>query len=218
MRTHTTQYAITDMLLFFLQGVALAFPNILLPSPFKLFLISQALQKGWRKTLPACCAPWLTDGFIVALALFVLSQIPPWFVSVLRLAGGLFILYLAWKAMVRLRQGGAKWAVNEAAAQRSFWQAVGINILNPNPYILWGVVAGPIVLQAWREQSPAVGLSFVLGFYLMFVLGLVGLTILFGTVGQMSERLNKLLSVLAAVSLLLFGFYQLWVGVTAIFL
>ena len=200
------------MLLFFLQGMALAFPNIPLPSPFKLFLISQALQKGWRKTLPVCFAPWLTDGFIVALALFMLSQIPPWFVSVLRLAGGLFILFLAWKAILRLRQGGVRWEVSKEAAQRSFWQAVGINILNPNPYILWGVVAGPIVLQAWREQSPAVGLSFVVGFYLMFVLGLVGLTILFGTVGQMSERLNRALSVLAAVALLLFGLYQLWVG------
>ena len=201
------------MLLYFLQGIALALPSMLTPSPLKIFLISEALADGWRRTLPACFAPLVTDGFILILALWVLTQTPNWFLNVLRILGGFFILYLAARLFKVLKiDKPALQAPAEKIAGQNLLKAVGLNVLNPNPYILWGVVAGPIVLQGWREQSFWVGFSLVIGFYITFICGLIVLVLIFATVGKLDPRLNRLLTGISAVALLIFGMYQIVIG------
>jgi len=200
------------LLLYFLQGLALALPSTVVPSPLKVFLISQALENGWRRTLPAALAPLVTDGPIIILSLLVLTQTPDWFLNMLRILGGFFILYLARRIFLLLRTGGGTLQPSPDAARQSFFKAIGINVLNPNPYILWGVVAGPIVLDAWRQQSLAVGLSFIAGFYITFVIGLSILIFIFATAGRLNPGLNRALIGFSGVALLLFGIYQIYVG------
>ncbi|MCP4360815.1 MAG: LysE family transporter [Chloroflexi bacterium] len=210
------QQTIYKMWLYFLQGVALALPSIIAPSPLKVFLISRSLAYGWRSTLPATLVPLVTDGPILIISLLVLNQIPVWYLHGLRILGGVFILYIAWRIIKLLRVTGPTLKASEEAAAQSFRQALGINVLNPNPYLLWGLVAGPIVLEAWREVSTAAALAFIVGFYAVFVLGLVGLVLLFGAVGRISGNVNKALNGVAAAALLILGCYQIFVGVTAI--
>jgi threonine/homoserine/homoserine lactone efflux protein len=78
------------------QGIGYGFAAAVQPGPLQTYLISQALMKGWRKSLPAAFAPLLSDGPIIALCLFVLSQVPSWLQRFLYIAGGLFVLYLAY--------------------------------------------------------------------------------------------------------------------------
>jgi len=73
------------------------------PGPFQAYLISQTLSNGWRRTLPAALAPLISDGPIIVLTLVVLSHVPVWFQRFLYIAGGLFILYLAYSAFVAWR-------------------------------------------------------------------------------------------------------------------
>src|SRR5215208_8263148 len=86
------------MWLYIAQGIVYGFAAAAQPGPLQTFLISQALMKGWRKSLPAALAPLISDGPIIALCLLVLSQVPAWLQQFLYLAGGLFILYLAYGA------------------------------------------------------------------------------------------------------------------------
>ena len=86
------------MLGFFLRGLALGLPAAAQPGPFQAYLLSQTMKNGWRHTLPAALAPLLSDGPIIILVVLILTQLPPWFLRVVRIAGGVFILYLAWKA------------------------------------------------------------------------------------------------------------------------
>lgn len=204
------------MLLYFLQGVALALPTVIVPSPLKIFLISRALAYGWRTTLPATLVPLVTDGPILLASLLVLTQIPAWYLNLLRVSGGLFILYIAWRLLRLLRAAAPALQASEQAAQQSFRQALGINVFNPNPYLLWSLVAGPIVLEAWRQVSPAAGLSFVVGFYVIFVLGLATLVLVFGTAGRISAKANKVLNGVAVLALVILGIYQIAVGVGGI--
>lgn len=200
------------MILYFLQGVALALPSTVSPSPFKIFLISHSLVNGWRATLPAVLAPLITDGPIIVVALFLLNRIPLWYLNGLHIVGGLFILTIAARFIRLLRSDHPTLQTSDQAARQSFKQAVGINVLNPNPYLLWGIVAGPIVLDAWQQQSPAVGLSFIVGFYLAFVLGLTGLVLVFGTAGKLNPRANRILNATATIALIALGVYQVILG------
>jgi threonine/homoserine/homoserine lactone efflux protein len=91
-------------------------------------------------------------------------------------------------------------------------KAVVTNLLNPNPYIFWSVVAGPILIAAWRESS-AYGAGFMLGFYGTLIGGFVLLILVFASAGQLSRRLTRSLSAFSAAALLAFGLYQLWQGI-----
>ncbi len=205
------------MFFYFIQGVALALPSTVLPSPLKLFLIAEALENDWQPTLPACFVPLITDGPIIIVALLILTQTPTWFLNTLLILGGFFILYLASRIIRVLWVGGpALKAPPAQAARQNLLKAVGINVFNPNPYILWFVVAGPIVLQGWREQSFWVGASLIVGFYITFILGLITLVIVFAKIGQINPKFNKILSTVIATALLLFGVYQIVTGVKAL--
>lgn len=219
------------MLVYFWQGLLLGGTAAAQPGPFQAYLLSQTLKNGLRRTLVAALAPLISDGPIIALVLLVLTQMPDWFVSLLRLAGGFFLLYLAYKAYLSAK------AVLETAAstssttlsssaqavpqpttenRQSLREAALMNMLSPNAYIFWSTIAGPIFLEGWR-QTPANGLGFLLGFYGTLVGGFMGFVILFGVVGQASPRLNRVLGLVSAVALFGFGLYLLWQGTQPFF-
>ena len=204
------------MIVYFLQGATLGLSASATPGPFQAFLLSQTLKNGWRHTLPASLAPLLSDGPIILLVLLVLTQTPDTFLNILRVIGGLFILYLARGAVLAMRTTGSPLATPTEAVHQNFFKAALMNALSPGPYIFWGVLAGPIALEAWR-QSPALGVSFVLGFYGLLIGGFALFIILFATASQFGPKVTKTLLGVSAVALLVFGLYQLWTGVTSLF-
>ncbi|MCI0394489.1 MAG: LysE family translocator [Chloroflexi bacterium] len=202
------------MLSYFLTGLNLGFPAAASPGPLQSFLLSQSLKNGWRRTLPAALAPLLSDGPIIVLVLLILSQIPAWFVRLLSVAGGLYAFYLAWGAYRAFRQPIRQPAVAPAGSQESLLKVTVTNLLNPQPYIYWGTLLGPTLLEGWR-LSPAHGLAFILGFYGTLVSGFAVLIVLFDRAGRLDPRLNRLLGWLSVLALILFGLRQLWTGLVA---
>ncbi len=199
------------MFAYLLQGMALGISGAASPGPFQAFLLSQTMRNGWRRTLPAALAPLFSDGPIIALVLLALTRLPDGFLRALQVAGGLFILYLAWSAY-RVARGPIDPVGGPAeSGQRSLAKAIVMNALNPNPYLFWGIVAGPILLDGWR-RSASLGVSFVVGFYGALVGGFAALVILFATAGRLGSRVRRVLNGLSAVALFLFGLYQLWQG------
>ena len=204
------------MIFYFLQGMTLALSATVMPGPFQAFLLSRALRHGWKRTLPAALAPLASDGPIIALVLFVLTHTPQGLLEALRVAGGLFMLYLAWGIFMTLRRSAPMPAPSEAAGRRTFLNATFMNFLNPNPYIFWGAVAGPIFLIGWRT-SPALGIAFVTGFYGTFICGLALLIILFASAGNLGSGATKILGGVAGSALVVFGVYQISTGAAALF-
>lgn len=203
------------MLVYLSQGLILGGTAAAQPGPFQAYLLSQTVQNGWRRTLPAAFAPLISDGPIIILVLFVLTQTPDWFLSVLQIAGAFFLLYLAYGAYKAFRTAAAAQPVVAASTQQGLFKAALMNALSPNPYIFWATIAGPIVIEGWR-QGPGYGLSFVIGFYLTLVGGFMAFIALFAVTRRIDPRMNRVLSALSAVALLAFGLYQLWLGITAI--
>ncbi|HOJ58668.1 MAG TPA: LysE family transporter [bacterium] len=196
---------------YLIQGAGLGLAAAAQPGPFQAYVISHTLDVGWRRASPVSLAPLITDGPIILLALIVLRQIPGWFEPGLCLASGLFILYLAWQAFTRWREGEANGPARPAGI-RSLGQAVMINLLNPNPYIYWSLVTGPILLDGWRN-APLHGIVFLLGFYGAMVSILLVIIVFFGLARQRGPRLRRLLLGLSAMTLAGFGAWQLYRGI-----
>ncbi len=198
-----------------LQGLILGGTAAAQPGPFQAFLLSLIARHGWRRTLPAAFAPLISDGPVLALVLLVLTRLSPSLLAVIQLAGGLFLLYLAWGAWRAFRRVASMDVVaadEKAATWGNILKAALMNLLNPSPYIFWATVAGPILIEAWRE-APATGVAFLLSFYVALIGGLMLFIVVFGGASKLDARVNRALAALSAVGLLAFGVYQLAVGI-----
>ena len=198
------------MWLYILQGIGYGLAAAAQPGPFQTYLISQTLTKGWKRTLPAALAPLLSDGPIIALCLLVLSQVPPWLQKLLYFAGGLFVLYLAYGTYKTWKRFDPNISL-ETGTRHNILQAAMINMLNPNPYLFWCLVTGPILVTGWRE-TPIYGLGFLAGFYATMILGFSTVIIVFGSARQMGPKVNRALLGVSTIALFCFGLIQLWLG------
>ena len=197
---------------YLVQGSGLGLFAATQPGSFQMFLISQSLKNGWRRTLPLALAPLLSDLPIIAVIMLVLTRLPDSFLRVLRIAGGLFLLYLAWSAFSAWRSYRTDQTVEAENESHSIWKAALINFLNPNVYIFWGLIGGAILAQGWQE-SPALPFIFLAAFYVVMVSATAAIIILFGTARRLGPRLTRGLLLISALAIGAFGVYQLWQGV-----
>ena len=203
------------MIAYIALGITLGFAAGVQPGPFQTFLISRTLQDGWRHSLPAVLAPLLSDAPAIALALLLLTSVPTWMENVLHFVGGFFVLFLAYGALRAYRNYTFDQATLLPSRRQNLLKAVALNLLNPNPYLFWSLVSGPLLLKAWREATIN-GVAFVSSFYGSMILTCAGIILLFAGIGRLFPKVNRILIGVSVVALALFGFYQLWLGATSL--
>ena len=195
---------------YLIQGLGYGLAAAAQPGPFQTYLIAQTLTKGWRRTLPVALAPLISDGPIILLAILVLNRFPEGWQNALSIVGGLFVLYLAWDAF-KTWQTFEERDPDIEKETGSVFKAAMTNALGPGPYLFWGLVTGPILVNGWRE-SPVYAVVFLLGFYGTMVLTLAVLIVGFGEARHLGQRLNRLLIGISMLALFGFGFHQIWQG------
>jgi threonine/homoserine/homoserine lactone efflux protein len=201
------------LLVYLSQGLILGGTAAAQPGPLLVYLLSQTIRNGWRRTLPAAFAPIISDGPIVLLVILVLTRTPDWSLQLLRIIGGLFLIYLAYRAYKSYKTAVTTTPQIMQSTHHGMLNAALMNLLSPNPYIFWATIAGPIFIAGWR-QAPGNGVSFVLGFYLMLVGGFMAFIALFALTRRLDVRVSRLLSGISALVLLLFGLVQIWLGMS----
>lgn len=135
--------------------------------------------------------------------------------SVLQLAGGVFLLYLAAGAARTWRDYSNQPAASSSSGARGLLTAALVNFLNPNPYLGWSLVMGPLLLRGWRE-SPAHGVALVVAFYGTMALTLAGIIALFAGASRLGPRIGRALVAVSAVALAAFGVFELWAGLSGL--
>lgn len=197
------------------MGATFAFAASVQPGPFLTYIISQTLERGWKHTLPAVLAPVLSDGPIIVVVLLVLTQIPTWFVPLLHFGGALLLFYLTYGAFKSWKNYDAEKVIHQHGSGQTLFKAVMVNLLNPNPYLAWSLVMGPLLIQGYNE-SPANGVTLIAGFYSTFTICLVTIIFLFAFARNLGPRVNLVMIGLSVAALGLFGLYQLWLGLSAL--
>ncbi len=200
------------MWIYLFQGAGYGLAAASQPGPFQTYIISQTLTRGWKRTLPAVLAPLVSDGPIILVCLFTLSQVPAWLQRFLYIAGGLLILYLAYGTYKLWKKNDLHISLSESTGRQSVLKAALMNVLNPNPYIYWTLVTGPILLRGWRE-APVNGIGFLAGFYSTMIGSLVAIIIVFGLASRFGPKVNHILLGTSTIALFCFGVYQLWLGI-----
>ncbi len=196
------------MIEYLLIGVSYAFAAAVQPGPLQAYLLTGVLQKGWKKTLPASFSPLISDIPVALLVLLLLKNITPSLSLILQGAGGLLLIYLAWSGLSRLKKKNESVQEKEGVIPGTLLKAVWVNLLNPNPYLGWSLVMGPLCIKAWGE-NPINALLLISSFYITMVTVLAGTIILFGTTSFINEKNKHKLMTVSFILLGIIGIFQL---------
>ncbi len=197
-------------------GFSLGLSAGLAPGPLLALVIQRTLQHGVASGLRIALAPLLTDLPIVLLALFVISRLPPVYLHGLMAAGGLFVLWLAFDAWRTTDQALTEPPAPPAVHQ-DLLRGMMVNFLNPHPYLFWGTIGAPLVIQAWGEH-PGYAAGFILAFYFLLIGSKMALALILGRVRQMPPQIYRRLMQFSALLLLIAGgmmLYSAWQGFMA---
>ena len=203
------------MIVIFLHALSFATTPLLAFGPFKIFVLSHALQNGWRHALPLALTPLVADIPVILLVWSVLRQLSEQAIEVLRVTGGLFFFYLAYVLFRNARQMRSLEERVSGTPNRTFWQAVLSIWISPQVYINWTAIGIPALL-GYSKQSLWHGIAFLISFYTLWVGGLAAQIILFGQAGKFNVQANNILIILASLLLVGFGVYQIWLGITGL--
>ena len=193
---------------YLIPGIAFGFAAAAQPGPLMLYFISRTLQSGWKKTFPAVFAPVVTDGPIAIACLLILGSLPPYFLLYIQVAGGLFILYLAYRAAKTWKGYSGGIMVEDHSSRRTLLDAIVVNFLNSGPWIGWSLVIGPLFLEGWKG-NPVNGILLLAGFYITMFLVSTMVIVLFHQARDRGPKFQRILLGLSVIFLAIFGIYQL---------
>lgn len=149
-----------------LLGLTLGLAAGISPGPLLALVLTSSLERGFGAGFRVAVAPLLTDAPIIALAIWVLKDMPQSLLAGLGLIGGCLLVYFGLRTVRTATRPTAGKAVG--GNLRDLGRGALVNFLNPHPWIFWATVQGPLLIQGWR-QSPWVGIGFVGSFYLAIV-------------------------------------------------
>jgi threonine/homoserine/homoserine lactone efflux protein len=185
------------------KGANLGYVAGVLPGPLQAYLVNATLTLGWRKSIWIIFAPLISDIPIVIVIVFLLQQLPPGIIPILRLVGGLFLFWIAYGTWKQFRAGVTIGARN-TASQQALTRGILMNFLSPAPYLFWSTVNGPLLLEA-LEQSSLHAVAFVVAFYGTFLAFMALIVLVFNSLRRLDERITRGLMLLTIVILVGFG-------------
>ena len=183
------------MLAFLLQGAGIGLSAALSPGPYQSLILAQTLLGGWRRAAPVVFGPLLADPFIAFALVFAISQVPDDFLRFVKFGGAALLIFLAWGLWKEIRQNSVAKPARELPTQspwRGLAQGALMIFLSPGSYLFWGLVLGPLLLQA-LEESWLHALVFLLAFYACSLGGLLLIAYVVSRVGQLSTRAHRVL-------------------------
>jgi len=172
------------------------------PGPTSTLVLTQTLRYGLREGAKVSLAPLFTDLPIMLIALFTMGKVSeyPQVFGAVSLVGGLFLLYLAGEVFF-----SAPPSLNvRTPPSGSLLKGITTNLLNPGPYLFWGTVGSPIMIDAFRT-----GIGAGIGVVVLFLSMIVGGKFSIAALAHFSSgflRGSGYLWVLRCLGILMFAF------------
>lgn len=129
--------------------LVLSLISAITPGPLFALLLSETLKHGKSSGIQIALAPLFTDLPIMLAGIFILSKLEGLnlLLGLISLCGAVYLAYLAYGS---IRTENIKLETEEK--KMSLLKGIIANFLNPNPYIFYFSVLGPIVIKGMKEN------------------------------------------------------------------
>lgn len=162
------------MIYYLVNGAGLGLTAGLSPGPLMTLLLAESLRGGWPAGFRVSLAPLVTDSVLVSLALLVAAPLPPWGIAAISVVGGAILIWMGWNT-IRSRPlepmaGGEPSGEGAAGGAGSpLGRAIATNILNPQAFIFWLTVGGPVLRGSFEQTGVTGPLTFMGAFFAVMI-------------------------------------------------
>ena len=172
-------------------GIALGLFEGIRPGPLLTMVIRETLTGGGYAGARAASAPIFTDGPLIIVSIFLSGWIAeqPSILFVISLLGAGF---LVWFGIDCFRIEAPDPDTAQEAVTGSFRRGVITNLLNPNVYVFWFLIGGPLMASA-ADEEPLAPVAYALSFLVTIIIVKMAIALIFDrTRGSMSPRAYKI--------------------------
>lgn len=202
------------MLRYLAVGIALGLLSGSVPGPFSALVVATGLEGGFWAAFWIAVVPLLSESVVLILSALFLSQMPRAVLQWMGIAGGLLLLYLAYRTW-HVAKNPPEADPSGTPSRKRLFEGVALAVLSPAPWVFWLLVGGPLFLSAWRA-----GWGHGLVFLGAFLVGLVGVHLLVAALAgyghhKLPDRWHRRLGKGTAVLLVIASgvlVWQSWVG------
>ena len=167
-------------------GVTLGVVEGVKPGPLLTVVIRETLSGGFRAGVRAAAAPLFTDGPMIVVSLLAAGWIAtqPAVLLLISVLGALFLVKMGVECF---SIEPPKVELSDTSTSGSLRRGVLTNLLNPNVYVFWFLIGGPLMASAAVEE-PLAPVAYALAFIFTLVMAKV-------TIAWMFDRSRGQLSV-----------------------
>ena len=206
----------TDLVLgLAIAGITLGVVEGVKPGPLLTTVIKETLTSGFRGGIRAASAPIFTDGPLIIFSIFMAGWIAtqPLVFCGISLLGAIFLTRMGIECFYPEIPDIDS---SDVDLSRSFKRGILTNLLNPNAYIFWLLVGGPLMATA-ADTEPLAPFAYAISFILSIVIVKIALAYFFSK-AQVNLSSDRYLLALKICGLAMFIFalsfvykaYDLW--------
>jgi len=154
-----------DFLTMLAAGLTLGFSAGISPGPLLALTISETLKFGTKTGFKVAAVPLLTDTPIVIGSIYLLSELSELnnVFAAISIVGSIFLVIFGFESLLTKPDFG-----KSKSRFSSVQKAIIANYLNPNPYIFWIAVGGPLFVSA-LAVSLWNAIVFIFTFYFILI-------------------------------------------------
>lgn len=191
------------------KGVVLGMQAGFAPGPVTTLLITESLLHGRRAGMKIAFVPVLTDTPVICLViplLYYLTFDATAIIGVISMVGAILLCGLGYESLTVTED---RYARGEAP-RVSLLRAIGVNFFNPNLYIYWIAICGPLCVAALRTGYSTMFL-FLVAFYVSITSVKIGVSLAVGSVRR-SLNLRVIVWINRLLGLAMFLFAMMFFG------
>ena len=195
----------TDLILALaLAGVTLGIVEGIKPGPLLTMVIKETLSGGLRAGAWTAAAPIFTDGPLVIISLFAAGWFAtqPFALFTISIVGGIFLIKMGFDCFSIQPPVSDELLTDTKGA---FQRGLLTNLLNPNVYVFWFLIGGPLMATAAKEE-PLAPVAYALSFLISIILVKTFIAYIFDkTRGNISVKMYKNALSLCGIAMLIFA-------------
>ena len=185
-------------------GVALGVIEGIKPGPLLTMVIRETLSGGLRAGVWTAAAPIFTDGPLIIVSLLAASWIStrPSILIVISILGAAYLLKMGLECF-SIEPPSSDLA--EVDVSDSFKRGVLTNLLNPNVYIFWFLIGGPLMASV-DDEEPLAPVAYAVTFLVSIIIVKSIIALAFDrTRGNLSRRSYSIMLSLCGVAMIFFA-------------
>jgi|TARA_B110000263_G_scaffold176516_1_gene154279 threonine/homoserine/homoserine lactone efflux protein len=159
----------TDLVLgLAIAGIMLGVVEGIKPGPLLTTVIKETLTNGFKGGIRAASAPFFTDGPLILFSIFMAGWIAnqPLVFCGIAILGAIFLTRMG---MECFNPEIPDIDSTEVDLNQSFKKGILTNLLNPNAYIFWLLIGGPLMATV-ADSEPIAPFAYAISFLISIVL------------------------------------------------